>query len=99
MQHPTTSSKRHLDPMTGDLRNHFHSCQNVKKPLFGNFWALGPIAFDSSHNFRSNGLNPIKFHELSCDFWAKTECADRLRIIFNFVKIYTTPDDLMKATS
>ena len=57
--------------MTGDLQSHFHTCTGVKNFHFVHFWALGPIAIDSSCNFRSIGPGPIGFHEFSCDFGPK----------------------------
>ena len=62
---------QNVAPWQGDLQSHFHTCKHVKNPHFGHFWALGPIAIDSSRNFRSNGPGPIDFHEFSCDFGAK----------------------------
>ena len=66
VQNATTSI-----PTNGDLQSHFHTCKGVKNLHFVNFWTLGPIAIDSSRNFRSNGPSLIKFRGFSRDFGPK----------------------------
>ena len=57
--------------MKEDLQSHFQTCTEGNKFDFVHFWALGPIAIDSSRNFRSNGPGPIDFHEFLCVFGSK----------------------------